>query len=262
MFNEVIDLYRKKFTPERVNGEGIDPVFATFLQKVAKNLTESKDEGDPYLASISNVETIASSSYIDELKSIDKVSSTQSKLKEAPSIREMVAEQIREYNGNYNMQFPNHLFSEAGGGDNEYFHNGGTMKGSLTVNGNLDIGGKYLSNGVEINLGIGSGVTTTTVTTNNTTLTLALSDASTIKRLDTSLNNILVIIPIDSVVSFNIGTQLVLANISTNVATVSATTGVTIISKDNKFNLSSRGSVASLFKTSTDEWLLVGDLTA
>lgn len=159
MFNEVLDSYKKKFIPRSVDEEKVDPVFTAFLHKVAKNLTEDKEREDEYNTNTGDVENVANISYVDELKSIDKVSSVQSSIKESPSVKEIVAEQIKEYNGNYNMQFPNHLFSEAGGGDNEYFHNGGTMKGSLIVKGDLDVSGKYLSNGVEINLGTGSGAT-------------------------------------------------------------------------------------------------------
>ena len=101
----------------------------------------------------------------------------------------------------------------------------------------------------------------TPVITNTTNSTLALSDASSIKRLDTSAGNMDVIIPLNVSVPFNIGTQLILANVSSNVATISATSGVTLLSKDSKYKLSSQGSVASLFKTASDEWLITGDLT-
>lgn len=89
--------------------------------------------------------------YVDELKFVDKV---HNKVKKTSSIKEIVAEQISEYLKKHQKQFPNYGFgSEAGGGDNEYFFNGGTMKGNLTVNGDLNVGGKYLSGGVEISLG-------------------------------------------------------------------------------------------------------------
>jgi hypothetical protein len=80
--------------------------------------------------------------------------------------------------------------------------------------------------------------------------------------LDTTSGDMYAIIPLNSSVPFNIGTQIVLANTSTNIATVSATSGVTLISKNDKFKLNFRGSVASLFKTETNEWILGGDLTA
>jgi hypothetical protein len=136
-----------------------------------------------------------------------------------------------------------------------------TVNGEISASGDIWTSGRILSAGVDLSSIIYSAVTPK-VTTSYNTLTLALSDGSSIKKLDTTSGDMYAIIPLDSSVPFNIGTQIVLANTSTNIATVSATSGVTLISKNDKFKLNFRGSVASLFKTEIDEWILVGDLTA
>jgi hypothetical protein len=154
------------------------------------------------------------------------------------------------------------------GGNNGTFPNVGvktsepnktlTVNGEISASGNIWTSGQILSSGVDLSSIISPG---TDVTTSAIDFTLSLSDASSIKRLDTSTSDFTVIIPLETTVSFDIGTQIVLANISTNVATISGETGVNLISKGDKFKLSSRGSIASLFKTASDEWVIVGDLT-
>jgi hypothetical protein len=136
-----------------------------------------------------------------------------------------------------------------------------TVVGDISATNDIWTSGRILSAGVDLSSIIYSAVTPK-VTTSYNTLTLALSDGSSIKKLDTTSGDMYAIIPLNSSVPFNIGTQIVLANTSTNIATVSATSGVTLISKNDKFKLNFRGSVASLFKTETNEWILVGDLTA
>ena len=125
---------------------------------------------------------------------------------------------------------------------------GGTLTGGLTGTTSVfttsissrSISGTHYGNGYNLT-NLNAGNITTTVTTNTNTITLALSDASTFKRLDTSGGSFDVIIPLNSSAAFNIGTQIVLGNFGVNIATISATAGVTLVSKDNKNKLSSLG---------------------
>jgi hypothetical protein len=143
-----------------------------FESPVAENSQKTeevvKDTSKSTLPNDEEVKGSTSNKYVDELKSADKV---QDKVKKTSSIKEIVAEQISEYLKKHQAQFPNYAFgSESGGGDNEHFFNGGTMKGNLTVNGDLNVGGRYLSGGVELSLGTGSGVTDRLTSNSNTFL--------------------------------------------------------------------------------------------
>jgi len=113
-----------------------------FFNSTEQNIPKTPDPSPDNTKSTNNP-------YVDELKAADKVGE---KIKKTSSIKEIVAEQITEYIRKHNFQFPNYGFhGESGGGTNAVqFANGGTMNGDLTVNGNLNVSGKYLSGGVEL----------------------------------------------------------------------------------------------------------------
>lgn len=71
-----------------------------------------------------------------------------------------------------------------------------------------------------------------------------------------------VIIPLNSSVPFPIGTKIDLIQIGAGQTTASAVSGVTINSKEGNRKLTGRWSAASLIKRGTDEWTLIGDLSA
>lgn len=92
-----------------------------------------------------------------------------------------------------------------------------------------------------------------------TTYTLVLADAGKLVTL-TNGSAVTMTVPLNSSVAFPVGTQIDLFAGGAGQVTVAATGGVTINSKDNNLALSSQYSPATLVKTATDTWFLVGDL--
>lgn len=94
-----------------------------------------------------------------------------------------------------------------------------------------------------------------------TTYTLVLSDAG---KLITSSNAspVTITVPPNGTVAFPIGTRIDVLSIGAGLTTLAQGSGVTISSKNSNKKLSAQGSAASLIKTGTDTWWLVGDLSA
>ena len=102
-----------------------------------------------------------------------------------------------------------------------------------------------------------------TITTNRQTAsyTLALTDANKLVEMNVgSANNLTV--PLNSVVSFPTGTQILLSQYGSGQTTIVATGGVTIRSSGGKLKLNTQYSGATLIKIATNEWYLFGDITA
>lgn len=94
-----------------------------------------------------------------------------------------------------------------------------------------------------------------------TSYTLVLSDAGkTINMNSGSANNLTV--PLNGSVPFVIGQRLDIVQTGAGQTTIVATGGVTINSKNSNKKIAARYSGATLIKTDTDTWLLIGDLTA
>lgn len=95
------------------------------------------------------------------------------------------------------------------------------------------------------------------------TYTFVLTDAGKLVTLThPSSGAIVATVPPNSAVAFAIGTQIDLAMMSANIATISQGSGVSIISEDSKRVLPKLGSCGTLTKTGTDTWLLCGSLIA
>jgi hypothetical protein len=94
------------------------------------------------------------------------------------------------------------------------------------------------------------------ITTQTSSFTLAASDAGTIIRCDSS-STIYVTVPPDFA---SLGTQIILIGIGSGVVQITAGTGVTVLSVENKISLSQQKSVATLICTGTNEWLFAGDI--
>ena len=94
-----------------------------------------------------------------------------------------------------------------------------------------------------------------------TTYTLVLADAG---KLITSSNAspVTITVPPNGDVAFPVGTRIDVLSIGAGLTTLAQGSGVTISSKSNNKKLSAQGSAASLIKTGTDTWWLVGDLSA
>ena len=89
---------------------------------------------------------------------------------------------------------------------------------------------------------------------------LALSDKNKLVEMNVgSANNLT--IPLDSSISFAIGTQILLSQYGAGQTTILPTGGVTLRSALGKTKLTSQYSGATLIKIATDEWYLFGDIT-
>jgi hypothetical protein len=92
-----------------------------------------------------------------------------------------------------------------------------------------------------------------------TTYTFVLADAG---KLVTSSNGSAqtVTVPPNSSVAFVVGTQILVQNIGSANATLAEGSGVTINSKDDNKEIDGQYAAATLIKTATDAWSLIGAL--
>ncbi len=92
-----------------------------------------------------------------------------------------------------------------------------------------------------------------------TTYTFVLADAG---KLVTSSNGSAqtVTVPPNSSVAFDVGTQIIVQNIGSANATLAEGSGVTINSKDSNKEIDGQYAAATLIKTATDAWSLIGAL--
>lgn len=92
--------------------------------------------------------------------------------------------------------------------------------------------------------------------------TLVLGDAGQTILVDSTIDRTITV-PLNSSVPFAIGQRLDVIRLNTgNVTFAGATVGVTINSKNSNKKIAARYSGATLIKTGTDTWVLIGDLTA
>lgn len=94
-----------------------------------------------------------------------------------------------------------------------------------------------------------------------TTYTLALADADKLVTMNNASANTLTI-PLNSVVAFGIGTQILLGQLGAGQTTVAATGGVTLLLSASRNKLANQNATATLIKTATDTWILSGDTSA
>lgn len=92
-----------------------------------------------------------------------------------------------------------------------------------------------------------------------TTYTFVIGDAG---KLVTSSNGSAqtITVPPDSSVAFAVGTQIIVQNIGSANATLAQGSGVTIQSKDSNKEIDGQYAAATLIKTATDTWSLIGAL--
>ena len=94
---------------------------------------------------------------------------------------------------------------------------------------------------------------------NTATKTLALSDANKL-FICSSIGNQTLTIPTNEDIAFPIGTMITFLLTSTNAVTFSGASGVTLTSMDSLVELATQYGMASLIKTDTNTWQLVGAL--
>lgn len=99
----------------------------------------------------------------------------------------------------------------------------------------------------------------TVETWNTATKTLVLSDSNKLFKCSHTANQTLTI-PTNATVAFPIGTMITFLLSSTNVVTFSGASGVTLTSIDSLVELKTQYAMASLIKTDTNTWQLVGAL--
>jgi hypothetical protein len=100
---------------------------------------------------------------------------------------------------------------------------------------------------------------TATLTSKSTDYTLVLGDAGKTIIVDSTLDRT-VTIPSNASVPFAIGQRLDIIRMNTGNVTIGGTP--TILSKNSNKKIAARYSGATLIKTDTDTWVLIGDLTA
>jgi hypothetical protein len=108
---------------------------------------------------------------------------------------------------------------------------------------------------VASDIGIAAALLLFTPQTSN--YTLALTDTA-VAMNSASANTLTV--PPNSAVAFPVGAQVILTNKGAGQTTVAAGSGVTVNSPGGALKLRVQHSSATLVKTATDEWLLMGDI--
>jgi hypothetical protein len=100
---------------------------------------------------------------------------------------------------------------------------------------------------------------TATLSTKTTDYNLGLADAGQTLLIDSTIDRT-VTIPTNASVPFAIGQRLDIVRMNTGNVTIGGTP--TILSKNSNKKIAARYSGATLIKTDTDTWVLIGDLTA
>jgi hypothetical protein len=122
-----------------------------------------------------------------------------------------------------------------------------------TLTGSQTLTNKILT-APQVNLGINAQT--------GTTYTTVLADNNTLVTL-TNGSSIALTIPLNSSVAYPVGAQLNLAQLGVGVVTIAGAGGVTIVSTGATAatpTLRARYSTATAIQTSTDNWLVMGDI--
>jgi hypothetical protein len=109
-----------------------------------------------------------------------------------------------------------------------------------------------------INIGNTANSTNSILVT--TSKTLALTDRGTMQKC-LSASDIVLTIPLNSVVAFPIDSEIVISRYGSGKLSVSPTSEVTLYSSDSKRYISKQYEFATLKKIATDEWVLLGSLS-
>ena len=102
---------------------------------------------------------------------------------------------------------------------------------------------------------------TATLNTKTADYTLVLGDAGKTLLIDSTIDRTITV-PLNSSVPFAIGQRLDVVRLNTGNVTFAGAVGVTLNSKNSNKKIAARYSGATLIKTDTDTWVLIGDLTA
>lgn len=91
--------------------------------------------------------------------------------------------------------------------------------------------------------------------------TLVLSDKDKIVEMNVATANDLTV-PSNSSVAFDIGTQVIVSQYGAGQTTIVAGSGVTLRSDTSKLKIAAQYGAATLIKIATDEWYIIGGLSA
>lgn len=94
-----------------------------------------------------------------------------------------------------------------------------------------------------------------------TTYTLAAGDAGELVTL-ANASAITLTVPTNASVAFAIGTQITITQAGAGQVTVAGAVGVTVNAADSATKLRTQWSAATLIKTNTNSWILIGDISA
>lgn len=98
-------------------------------------------------------------------------------------------------------------------------------------------------------------------TQTGTTYTLVASDAGDLVTLNNA-SAITLTVPLNSSVAFATGTQITIAQLGAGQVTVAGAVGVTVSASDSSTKLRTQYSAATIIKTGTNSWILIGDIVA
>lgn len=130
---------------------------------------------------------------------------------------------------------------------------------SVTAGSGLSGGGS--SGAVTLSLDRTSASTFTLNAQTGTTYTLVLTDAATKLVTLSNAGSIALTVPLNSSVAFPVGCTITLAQFGVGQVTVAGAVGVTVNATPG-LKLRTQYSTATLIQTSTDNWLLAGDISA
>lgn len=99
------------------------------------------------------------------------------------------------------------------------------------------------------------------INTQTASYQLVLTDGNKIIEMNVSTGNVLTI-PANATVAFTIGTLIDIVQIGAGQTSVAGAVGVTVDSAGTKTKLTTQFSAASIYKRGSDEWVLMGDISA
>jgi hypothetical protein len=98
-------------------------------------------------------------------------------------------------------------------------------------------------------------------TQTGTTYTLNINDSGQLVTL-TNAAAITLTVPTNATAPFAVGTQITIAQSGAGQVTVAGAVGVTVSASDSATKLRTQWSAATLIKTGTNSWILIGDISA
>ena len=123
-----------------------------------------------------------------------------------------------------------------------------------------DGAGSYVSKGITGDE-IKKGITQIEFNTQSASYTLVLSDQNKMIEINNASANE-VTIPLNSAVSFPIGTQILVTQAGAGQTSIGKSVGVNLYAEDNRLKLVGQYAMCTLIKKGTDTWYVGGNLEA